>query len=75
MQPETKITTDSLDGPSKESKVRLYVIRHAESEYNAAMKTAIRLDRETFAHEEDHEVKFSPHYIDCGLSEKGLKQC
>lgn len=56
-------------------KVRLYVIRHAESEYNAAMKSAIRLDRQTFAHEEDRIVKFCPDYIDCGISEKGYGQC
>lgn len=56
-------------------KIRLYVIRHAESEYNAAMKTAIRLDRQSFAHEEDRVVKFCPDYIDCGVSEKGYKQC
>jgi hypothetical protein len=36
---------------SKEGKHKFIFIRHAESEYNAAMKNAIRLDRTKFEHE------------------------
>ena len=51
----------------------LYLVRHAQSEYNLAQLKAIQSEVESKV-EEDLEVKFDNSLIDCGISSLGQKQ-
>lgn len=49
------------------------LIRHAESEFNLAMRLKVNSDKEPKLEEEDLNVKFTPELIDAPLSQNGIK--
>lgn len=50
----------------------LYLVRHAQSEYNLAQMKAVKSEIEVKI--EDLGVKFTTDLIDCSISELGRKQ-
>jgi broad specificity phosphatase PhoE len=52
----------------------IYIIRHAQSEYNEAQAYEQALSQHS-VWTENLEVKFSGKYIDCSITEKGKEQC
>ena len=52
-------------------KNKVYLIRHAESEYNLAQGEARKKNPNN---EEDMEVKFNAEFCDCKITQKGFEQ-
>ena len=44
------------------------LIRHAESEFNLAMRLAVKMDREVKLEEEDLDTKFSVKLVDAPIT-------
>ena len=56
------------------TETKVYIIRHAESEYNLAQRKAKGKDEEVLEDEEDLNVTFDEKLIDSVLSTEGFAQ-